>query len=478
MESALKLLIVEDLPGDAELETATLKRARLPCTVLPVSDEAHFLEQLEAFGPDAVLAGFPRAKESWSPLDVIEEKKPDVPLIIVSEAIGEERAVEAIKRGAADYVARSNLERLPAALKRAIEQAQARRRSARLGRVRAVRAAIASAIVRNSDRQKLFEAACRIAVEQGRFRLAWMGVVTPDVSALKPVASSGHDEGYLEKVTRLAVRVDRDDCRGKGDVLRRFGSIVVNDILKEGQFLLKEDALARGYRSMIALPLIAGHKVVAVFKIYTTEPDYFQAEEREILGEMASDLSFALNHQSQEERLCRLAYHDPLTGLANRRLLYEHMKQELARAHRDKTKLAVVFVDRDDFKNVNDTLGHNAGDRLLMEVSSRIVSCTREGDIVARLGGDEFVMVLPMQPERDNVIAVVDRVIENVARPARLGNRKIVVSCSVGVAVYPDDGKDYSTLLSSADAAMYQSKTGVPSNRPRAKVVKLATGIR
>jgi diguanylate cyclase (GGDEF)-like protein len=272
--------------------------------------------------------------------------------------------------------------------------------------------------------------------------------------------------------------VDRDDCRGKGDVLRRFGSIVVNDILKEGQFLLKEDALARGYRSMIALPLIAGHKVVAVFKIYTTEPDYFQAEEREILGEMASDLSFALNHQSQEERLCRLAYHDPLTGLANRRLLYEHMKQELARAHRDKTKLAVVFVDLDDFKNVNDTLGHNAGDRLLMEVSSRIVSCTREGDIVARLGGDEFVMVLPMQPERDNVIAVVDRVIENVARPARLGNRKIVVSCSVGVAVYPDDGKDYSTLLSSADAAMYQSKTGVPSNRPRAKVVKLATGIR
>jgi diguanylate cyclase (GGDEF)-like protein len=482
MESVLKLLILEDIAGDADLEMAALKRARLVCKSLRAEGQHDFVTQVDAFCPDAVLSGFtPPADEGWSLLDFMREKKPDVPLIVVSGAIGEEQAVEALKRGAADYVARSNLARLPSVLKRALDEAENRKRAARLARVEAVRAAIASAIARNSDRQKLFEAACRIAAEQGGFRLAWMGLVTPEASALKPIASSGHDAGYLEKVARLAVRVNQDDCRGKGDVFKRFGSVVVNDILEEKHFLLKDDALTRGYRSMIALPLIAGHRVAAVFKIYATEPNYFRTEERKVLAEIAGDLSFALDHQAREERLCRLAYHDALTGLANRRLLYEHMKQELARAHREKTTVAVVFVDLDNFKTVNDTFGHSAGDRLLMEVSTRIASCTREGDIVARMGGDEFVMVLPIQSDRDTVLAIVDRVVENVSRPVRFGNRKLAVSCSIGVAVYPEDGRDYATLLRNADAAMYQAKpTGVPSARARENVVKIraASGAR
>jgi diguanylate cyclase (GGDEF)-like protein len=458
METVLKILILEDVPSDAELATAALKRARIACEMLRVETRTDFLEQLEKFSPDLVLSDFTLpAFDGLSALAIVRDRQPDIPFIIVSGTIGEERAVEALKRGATDYVVKSNLTRLPAAVMRAVRESEERRRIDRLSRVHAVRSAIASAIVRIRDPQELFQAACATAVEQGRFRLAWVGRVAPGASTLDPVAWSGDNDGYLDEAARRSIPVS-EDCRGKGAALRQGGGIVVKDIQNDELFVLKQEALARGYRSMIALPLFAENKVTAVFKIYAAEPDFFRSEETKILGDVAADLSFALDYKAKEERLSKLAYHDALTGLANRRLLHEHLKQELARARRQKTMVAVVFVDLDNFKTVNDTLGHSAGDRLLREVSTRILSCTREGDIVARLGGDEFVMVLPNQSDRDTVSPVIERVLDSVSRTLRIGNRKLNVSCSIGVAVYPEDGRDAATLLRNADAHMYRSK--------------------
>jgi diguanylate cyclase (GGDEF)-like protein len=458
MESVLKILILEDVPSDAELETVALKRAGIACESLRVETQTDFLDQLEKFSPDLVLSDFTLpAFDGLTALKIVRDRRPDMPFIIVSGTIGEEKAVKALKCGATDYIAKSNLARLPLAVMRAVGESEERRRIARLSRVHAVRTAIASAIVRIRDPKDLFQAACAIAVEHGRFRLAWVGRVAPDASTLDPVAWSGHNDGYLDEAARRSIHVSTD-CRGKGAVLRRGGGIVVRDIRDDNLFVLKKEALARGYRSMIALPLIAENKVIALFKIYAAEPDFFGSEERKILGDLADDLSFALDHKAKEERLSKLAYYDALTGLANRRLLYEHLKRELARARRQKTMLAVVFVDLDNFKTVNDTLGHSAGDRLLREVSTRILSCTREGDIVARLGGDEFIMVLPIQSDRDTVSPVIQRVLDSVSRTLRIGNQKINVSCSIGVAVYPQDGRDDATLLRNADAAMYRGK--------------------
>lgn len=461
METVLKILILEDVASDAELETVALKRARIACESLRVETQTEFLEQLEKFSPDLVLADFTLPTfDGLSALEIVRDRRPDMPFIIVSGTIGEEKAVEALKRGATDYVVKSNLARLPMAVMRAVGESEERRRIARLSRVHAVRSAIASAIVRIRDPKELFQAACAIAVEHGRFRLAWVGRVAPDAATLDPVAWSGHNDGYLDEVARRSIHVSedcRDDCRGKRAALRRGGGIVVKDIQNDKLFVLKEEALARGYRSMIALPLITENKVTELFKIYAAEPDFFRSEETKILGDLAGDLSFALDHKAKEERLSNLAYHDVLTGLANRRLLHEHLKRELARAHRQKTMVAVVFVDLDNFKTVNDTLGHSAGDRLLREVSARISSCTREGDIVARLGGDEFVMVLPIQSDRDTS-PVIQRLLDSVSRTFRIGNRKLNVSYSIGVAVYPQDGRDGATLLRNADAHMYRSK--------------------
>jgi diguanylate cyclase (GGDEF)-like protein len=458
METVLRILILEDSPSDAELATAMLKRARIACESLRIETQTDFSEQLEKFRPDLVLSDFTLpAFDGLSALAIVRDRRPDLPFIIVSGTIGEERAVEALKRGATDYVAKSNLARLPAAVIRAVGESEERRRIARLSRVHAVRSAIASAIVRIRDPQELFQAACAIAVEQGRFRLAWVGRVTSKPFSLHPVARSGYDDGYLDQVARRST--DRsEDHQGKGSSLGRGSGIVVKDIQNDKLFVLKEEALARGYRSMIALPLVTESRVRAVFKIYAEEVNFFSSEVTTILGDMARDLSFALDYTAKEERLSNLAYHDVLTGLPNRRLLNEHLNQELARARRQKTMVAVVFLDIDNLKTVNDTLGHGAGDRLLQEVSTRIASCTREGDIVARLGGDEFVMVLPIQTDQETVSPLIQRVRHSMSRSLRIGNRKLNVSCSIGVAVYPQDGGDSATLLRNADAHMYRAK--------------------
>lgn len=477
MENVLKILILEESRGDAEQWTAALQQARLACAPLLTEDQPDFITQIDRLRPDALLWGrSPFSTDDWAHLTELRKARPDMPVIVVSSNADVEEAMRAMKSGATDFILKSNLARLPDALMRAVEENRNRQRIARVTRAQAVRAATASAIVRNPETEKLFAAACRIAVEHGAFRLAWMGRVTPEAAALQPVAWSGHNDGYLERVAGLSVRVTPDESRGKGEAFRRFGSIVVSDIQEEPSFLLREEALARGYRSMIALPLICGHRVQAVFKIYAGEPHCFLGEERKVLGEIAGDLSFALDQRAREERLCKLAYHDPLTGLANRRLLYEHVKQEFARAHRDKTSVAVVFVDLDNFKAVNDSLGHSGGDRLLEEVSSRIVSCTRECDIVARFGGDEFVMVLPIRSDPDIVSSIVERVVESVSRSMRIMHRRIAVSCSIGVALYPDDGKDFATLLGKADAAMYQAKSPQQVT-PRAKVVRIRSAV-
>ncbi|MGQ0750941.1 MAG: diguanylate cyclase domain-containing protein [Betaproteobacteria bacterium] len=478
MENNLKILIIENIPGDMTEQTAALKHARMICEVLSTGDPGDLESTLQKFSPDAVVCGFPTTEHGpWPLIEALRENKPDVALIVVAQGMGEGQLQEALRRGATDCVLKANSARLHDAVRHAVQETVKRSRAARLERVHAVRLAVASAIVRSPDRHKLFEAACRSAVEAGGFRMAWVGCVAPEALTLEPVACSGHDEGYLQRAA--AVRIRESESKGKGEGLKRLGSVVVNDIRDETSFLLKEDALARGYRSMIGLPLIAGHRVVAILKIYASEPGFFENEERKVLTDVAGDLSYALDQQARQERLSALAYRDALTGLANRRLLIEQLRQELARAHRQETTVAVVFIDIDNFKAVNDTLGHSVGDRLLKEVASRIVSCTREGDIVARLGGDEFVMVLPLESGRD-ATAIVERMLDSVARPFRAANRKVNVSCSVGVAVYPHDGSDYATLLRIADAAMYRAKAsggGVHSYTDATKR-KAAAGMR
>lgn len=160
-----------------------------------------------------------------------------------------------------------------------------------------------------------------------------------------------------------------------------------------------------------------------------------------------------------EDALRSRAYHDPLTGLPNRSLLYDRLNKSIARARRNNSKLAVLFLDLDRFKNVNDCLGHHVGDQLLQEVAERIKTCCREEDTVARLGGDEFTVILADVDENGEIAAeVATRIIDALSKPFRLLSYDVKTSPSIGIAVYPSDGEDEGSLMKNADMAMYGAK--------------------
>jgi diguanylate cyclase (GGDEF)-like protein/PAS domain S-box-containing protein len=159
-----------------------------------------------------------------------------------------------------------------------------------------------------------------------------------------------------------------------------------------------------------------------------------------------------------EEELQYQASHDILTGLPNRMLLMDRIERAISRAKREEQKVAVVFVDLDHFKLINDSLGHHVGDRLLLEMASRLGSCIRSQDTVARLGGDEFVLVLTEQSDEPGVIHIIRRLLEVIAHPWIDEGHEYSLSCSIGVSCFPCDGNTADTLLQCADAAMYEAK--------------------
>lgn len=162
--------------------------------------------------------------------------------------------------------------------------------------------------------------------------------------------------------------------------------------------------------------------------------------------------------KAAEQQIEFQAYHDALTGLANRRLFQEHLSLALALAQRRSTPVAVLFLDLDHFKVINDSLGHTIGDELLREVAQRLKAAVREGDTVARAGGDEFTIVLQDLSRHDAATVVAEKVLRAVAEPIVVGEHRLYITTSIGIAFYPSDGDDAETLLKSADTAMYRAK--------------------
>ena len=159
-----------------------------------------------------------------------------------------------------------------------------------------------------------------------------------------------------------------------------------------------------------------------------------------------------------EDELKHHANYDALTGLPNRSLLQDRLKQAIAVARRQNHSVAVAFLDLDRFKIINDSLGHDAGDRLLQTVAKRIESCLRQFDTVARYAGDEFVLILYDQVNKNVISALLQRILDNVCKPFQLDKQDVYVTCSIGVSMFPQDGRELGILLKNADAAMFRAK--------------------
>jgi diguanylate cyclase (GGDEF)-like protein/PAS domain S-box-containing protein len=348
-------------------------------------------------------------------------------------------------------------------------------RIARLSRIQALHTGVNSVIVRIRDRGKLLQEACQIAVRQGGFRMAWIGFVDPQTLDVKPAASAGHEAGYLE-LTRFSA--NRDVPAGQGIIgraIRAGRALVLRDFAEESNAVDSHEALARGYRSAIALPLVAEGRATGAMCIYAGEAGVFDEEEIKLMNELASDISFALEFITNQEKLDYLAYHDAVTGTANRNLLNDRLAQTLAQAHRYGHVVAVAVLNLDHFKLIDDALGRNVSDELLKVVAVRLGSSVRKADTLARLGGGEFALILPGQTDATTISRVVRRItdtvsadaqvvdlleniLHSISAPMAVGDLEVNLSCSIGVSLYPQDGDDGVTLLKNAAAALARAK--------------------
>jgi diguanylate cyclase (GGDEF)-like protein len=181
----------------------------------------------------------------------------------------------------------------------------------------------------------------------------------------------------------------------------------------------------------------------------------------EVLARVHNLLEVRLLHQqarSYAKSQEFMALHDPLTGLANRRLLVERISQAIIHAKRNNSVMAVLYLDLDGFRQINNTMGHDVGDLLLKLVAARLIAAVRQEDTVARLGGDEFVISMPYVSNLDGVSRTAEKVIKALSQPYNIQGNTITLTASAGVGIFPDNGKDAKTLLKNADAALLEAK--------------------
>ena len=181
-------------------------------------------------------------------------------------------------------------------------------------------------------------------------------------------------------------------------------------------------------------------------------------------GEIVALYDDVTERRQAEEQAHHLANHDVLTDLPNRALIADRIRQALAKAKRDKTRMALMFVDLDKFKPVNDEFGHDIGDLLLKEAAKRLQGCMRESDTAARVGGDEFIVLLPTIEVESDAIVVAEKICHVLCQTFELGGHSLSISCSIGVAIYPEHGSDEEQLVKHADIAMYYAKKGGRNN--------------
>jgi diguanylate cyclase (GGDEF)-like protein len=345
------------------------------------------------------------------------------------------------------------------------ERTAAMARTRRVSRLYSALSQCNQAIVRSRSEAELFNRIVNGVVNHGGMAMAWIGLIDPQRRDVRTAASAG---GGVEYLNDLKLSMDEAQPEGRGPIglaCRSGQPHWCQDFLAAAETQPWHERGARhGWKASAAIPLRRNDQIIGFFSLYADTVQAFDKEVQALLLEMTLDIEFALKNFDREaereqanERIQYLAHHDALTGLPNRAQLQEHTRHALALARRNRSSLALMMLDLDHFKDINDSLGHSVGDELLCELSKRLRQCLREDDMVARLGGDEFIFVLE-QMEAPDAAAVARKLIDLIEQPYRIGAHDLKVSASIGIALYPADGADLEALLQSADAAMYQVK--------------------
>jgi diguanylate cyclase (GGDEF)-like protein len=349
------------------------------------------------------------------------------------------------------------------------ERCKAEQKVASLNRVYAVLSSINATIVRVHDRLELFTESCRIAVELGKFRLAWIGVLEADGTQLRPLAwqsdSDSDTHGDCDQQFAAAQRDPLDAQAGWiGQALRERSVTVCKDTTAPGGVFFPPDLVARGCRSQAVFPLRVSGGMAAVLVLCAAEPDFFAEEtELDLLKEMAGDIAFALEYIGKTEQLDYLAYYDAVTGLANRSLIQDRLNQLLqdGRADGEPTQVGLLLIDIERFKNINDTFGRHVGDILLKRVAGRLAEALGSPDRLARLGNAHFAALLGTLKDATDVARLLDdTILPNLAQAFTVEGKELHLDFRTGVALFPSDGGNAETLLAHAETALRMARAG------------------
>ena len=595
--TSIRILCVEDVAADAELELRELKRAGLRVVHKIADTEQRFIAELREFAPEVILSDFSMPGfDGMSALALARELAPGTPFIFVSGTIGEEYAIRALKNGATDYVLKTNLIRLPAAVERALadarqraqqrrieaeletarerlagiidslpdvlwsvelpgeniiylgpaskeifgrdaddflvqqdlwidvvhpedrpavlaawralvaenrpfdveyrvvrpdgserwvndrghvvrkagisvridgvardvtEQVEHRERIGRLSRIRELLGTLSSAIVRVRERNALFQEFCRIAVSHGGFVLA--RIIERDGEGKARLAATTERDTAVFQALLDAYNRDPESSDALFARAFRTGEVVVSNDVANDPRAPKGGLLTReGNYSLALLPVIVEGRVASLVVLRAREPGFFDQEELRLLSEMVSNITFALELMAKQGRIAYLAHYDALTGLPNRVLFDERLKQAIEEARSAGRAVTLVVLDLERFKGINDALGPHIGDRVLQALARRMES--RRGGIerIARLGGNVFASILPESADE------LERRLEpDMARffgpPFEVDGQEIRLNAKLGIASFPRDGADAASLFRNAEASLRHAKeTGEP----------------
>lgn len=296
------------------------------------------------------------------------------------------------------------------------------------------------------------------AMLQSHIRGAQVAVWTLDDHRLNLCGAAGLPAGLTAAIAELPL--DRD-ASPAGHALAEGQIVLVDDLAAEQRFNGFPD-LARhhGLLAVWSAPVLGADRAAAgLLECYFDSRRAPTAAELELLQDACRLAGIAMGHHRLRSRLTYQAQHDPLTGLPNRVLLEDRLRQALAQASRNGQMVGVYFIDVDGFKVINETLGHHSGDLLLQQVAARLRRCLRETDTLARMGGDEFTLVTPDLGDRQQAIRVARRMLDLLKAPFVLAGHELFVSASIGIAISPHDGRDCAIIQQNADTALYRAKS-------------------
>jgi diguanylate cyclase (GGDEF)-like protein/PAS domain S-box-containing protein len=346
------------------------------------------------------------------------------------------------------------------------EQKATEDRLHRLTRMFAALNATNEAILRAKSREELFELVCEAAVTGGRFTSTTIGLADPNSDFFRLVASAGPNaKAILSR--QYAITAARPEGRGLMGIAYRTGRPSISNDYEndENTSHWRKDARGWGVKSAATVPFLNGGRPVGVLLVHSIERDSFTPEFVELLQRLAASVSFALENfdradekANSDRKVEYLASHDSLTDLPNREMFNQLLHFSIEAAERYRRRFAVLFIDLDRFKVINDSLGHEAGDALLVEMGKRLRNNLRSTDVVARLGGDEFVVILEQTADGQSIEGVTQKLLAALRQPLQLCGHECHTTASIGIAMYPADGTDVQTLTKNADIAMYLAK--------------------